>query len=83
MEVLTKSEIRTKTRINNAYRAAEVLDELFDKGFVRSLPVLVDIVTSYFPEMQIDHINNFWHFRNVSDDLLLKMESVVEKLKAE
>lgn len=81
--MLTKREKATKDRFNNSQRALNVLDELFEKGFTRDLPVFVAIVQGYYPDLTYSVINNFWHLRTVSDDVLTKMENVLEQLKGE
>lgn len=80
--MLKKREKRAKRRIENAQRATEIASEFFDKGFT-SLIALAAIVQHYYPEMKVADINNFWHFRNVNDEMIYKMENVLEQLKSE
>jgi hypothetical protein len=81
-KMLTKREKGSLLRIKNAGRATALLQEFFAKGFT-SLVALNAISCHYYPNLTITEVNNFWHFRNISDDLLSKMENILEQLKAE
>ncbi len=80
--MLKKREKRAKQRIANAQRAAGLADVFFDKGFT-TLEAMVAIVTDYYPELTSAEIKNFWHFRNVSELLLDKIDNVLGQIKNE
>ena len=80
--MLKKREKRAKRRIENAKKSTELAGAFFDKGFT-SLIAMVAIAQNYYPDMTVVEINNFWHFRNVSDEMIFKMESILEQLKNE
>lgn len=80
--MLTKREKATKKRIENGQKAGLLLKLFFEKGF-KSLDSVTTISRHYYEGLTVSEVNNFWHFRNVSDDMLVKMESVLEQLKKE
>lgn len=79
---LTKREKAAKKRIENGKRTGVILEQFFDKGFKR-LEAIMTIARYYEEELSVSEVTNFWHFRNVSDDMLAKMEYVLEQLKRE
>ena len=80
--MLKERDKTTKSRIENAHKASELLRNFFDKGF-KSLVALVAITQYYYPELDYNDIKNFWHFRNIGDETIRKMSDVFEKLKSE
>ncbi|OIQ16567.1 MAG: hypothetical protein BM557_09645 [Flavobacterium sp. MedPE-SWcel] len=82
MTVLTRTEKKTKKRMDNVQEALNLLDVFFDKGF-STLPAISTLIRSYYPDVTKERITNFWHFRNVSDDMIAKVSSVLDQLNKE
>ncbi len=80
--MLTKRENLTMARIRNTQRSTDVLKNLINMGF-KNFPAIVAISQHYFPEMTRPQLLAFWHFRNVSEDTVKKMETVLDNLKSE
>lgn len=75
-------EIKTLNRIEVAGKSSILLRNFFDKGF-KSFEALQSIVVNYYPEISINRLWNFWHFRQVDQSIYDVLEDVFDKLKAE
>lgn len=80
--MLTKREKATKKRFENVERVNQVLKLFFNNGF-KSLEALTPLAQFYYPEFTDAEIKNFFHFRKLTDDMIAKMENVLEQLKKE
>jgi hypothetical protein len=79
---MSAREFKTLKRFNIALKSCKVLRDFFDKGF-RSYEALKTIVQIYHPETDFNRLYDFWHFRNIDDDIAMMLEDVFEKLKQE
>jgi len=81
-KLLTKRENSTVQRIGWIKRAAVVNDGFFKAGF-KNVGAVAAIVQNAYPEILNDDVAAFWNFRVMDDDILEKMECVLQKLKSE
>jgi hypothetical protein len=79
---LSPRDIKTLRRIETVGNSSNVLMYFFQNGF-RSFDALKAIVLHFYPEVDEKRLWNFWHFRQVDENVCDVLESVVEKLKAE
>lgn len=79
---LTAREFKTLKRFDVALKACNVLKDFFANGF-RSYEALKTIVQIYHPKTDFNRLYDFWHFRNIDDDIAVMLEDVFEKLKNE
>ncbi|WP_295093694.1 hypothetical protein [uncultured Flavobacterium sp.] len=78
----SKRDKQTLERIETAKKSAEILKSFFEKGF-KSFEALSSIVSNYYPEMSIEKLKNFWHFRHVDESMYGVLQDVFERLKSE
>jgi hypothetical protein len=83
-QILHKSVRDNKTikRIETAQKTSFILGCFFEKGF-RNFESLYAIVYNFFPEIPKNRLWNVWHFRQIDELILEKLEVVFKKLKNE
>ena len=79
---MKQRDFKTLKRIESTKKASSLLFLFFEKGF-KSFEALEAIVLNYHPEIPKNRLWDFWHFRNVDNDIASSLEDVFEKLKAE
>lgn len=79
---LSQREFKTLIRIQTVQSSSRVLRGFFDKGF-KSFEALKAIVLHYQPDMNVQNLWDFWHFRRVDEVMCDALEDVFEKLKSE
>lgn len=73
---------QTLDRFENVVKGSEVLRKFFEKGF-KSVSALHAVVYSFYPETTYMDILNFWNFRKCSEEMVEKLNIVLEKLNYE
>lgn len=76
------NEKRTLERIHNANKISKVLKQFFEMGF-KDFKSFKVIVTHYGVEIEDKKLLDFWTFRWLDNDFLVRIELVLNKLKRE
>ncbi|OWP76070.1 hypothetical protein JJC03_13165 [Flavobacterium oreochromis] len=76
---MKKRELSTLKRIELVQRSSSLLMCFFNKGF-RSFDAFKAVIQNYYPEIPESKVFDFWHFRNVSEEVCDKIELVLELL---
>lgn len=77
---LKQRELKTRKRLNNYKKSADVLCEFFDKGFT-SFDAIKAIVKNYNSNIDEASLWDFWHFRNCDEEIISVLQLVLTKLK--
>jgi len=81
-ELLTKRENVVLQRAVYMQSAGKVVQQFIKLGW-KSLPAIVALVQQHYPDITRDTVFNFWSYKTMNYDLLQKMETILEQLKAE
>ena len=82
VQKLKPHEKRTIERIVNASKISSVLKDFYEMGF-KDFKSFKIIVTHYGVDIEEKKLLDFWTFRWLDNDFLLKIEVVLNKLKNE
>ena len=80
--VLTKREKSTLERAKYMQAAGKLIQRFIESNW-KSLDAVAAITQEYYPLITRDEIYNFWSYKTMNTDLLRKMDSVLQRLKAE
>lgn len=81
-KIMKPRDVKTLRRFEMARKQADILKQFFNSGF-RKFEALSAITLNYYPEIPESRLSDFWHFRNIDEDICVKLEDVFEKLKQE
>ncbi|MCH4830598.1 MULTISPECIES: hypothetical protein [Flavobacterium] len=73
---MKKRELSTLKRIELIQRSSSLLMGFFHKGF-RSFDAFKAVIQNYYPEIPESKVFDFWHFRNVNEEVCNKIELVL------
>jgi len=80
--MLTKRQNNAASRIEWMRRAVKVNGGFFSAGF-QNVGAVSAIVQRYYPKLSHEDVYKFWNFRGLDENVLAKMEIVLDNLKAE
>jgi len=80
--MLTKREKAAMDRVAYMRRAADVIAGFVTGGY-GAISAVHATARQEYPELMYDEIYQFWNFRTLNDDVLKKLENVLQKLKSE
>lgn len=79
---LNKTETAVLNRFNNTIEQAKLLCRFFGMGF-RNIAAFKAIVLHYDSSLTDKEIKYFWEIKLVNEDVIRKVEMVIDKLKTE
>jgi len=79
---LTIREQETINRFETFNKCSSILRDFFDMGF-KSYPAFKGIMVFEYPDIEIVKLKRFWNCQLMDADIVLKVETVFEKLKGE
>ena len=77
---LTIRETETINRFKTFNKCSEILCEFFAMGF-KSFDALKAIMQFHYPDIDLIKLKRFWNCQLMDRDIVLKVETVYEKMK--